>query len=256
MTTRRRGTAFHQVCRLAGKAIADYRMIGDGDQIAVGLSWGKDSTVLTHVLRHLQQRAPVNFELHAVWVDGGFNDDERETMAAYAAQQGWDYSSVRISMERVLRDKGALESPCSLCSRLRRGKLHAAMDRLGCRTLALGHNREDLVASLLISMFRGHGLKTMAPNVPADKGSKRLIRPLCLVPEPLIVQAAQEMNLPTLRKCPFIQKVDQDGDRQFVRNLLQSLDARFLNVAQAILTSMADVRCEHLLDRRYLDRMK
>ena len=250
---REQRNAFAKICNLAGKAVKQYRMIRAGDKIVVGLSWGKDSLVLMHVMQRLQRRSPVKFELHAVWVDGGFNDDEREEMAEYATRQGWPYDAERISMEKLLREKGALGQPCSLCSRLRRGKLHAAMDRLGYGTLALAQHREDLVASLLMSMFRGGGMRTMGANVPADGGTKRLIRPLCFVPEELIVEAAETMRLPRFKKCPFIDEVDRQGDRQFVRNLMEDLEERFPGVSHAILRSMTDVRVEHLLDNRYLE---
>jgi len=245
--------AFAKICNLAGKAVKQYRMIRAGDRVVVGLSWGKDSLVLMHVMQRLQRRSPVKFELHAAWVDSGFNDDEREEMAAYAARHGWPYDVERISMDRLLREKGALDQPCSLCSRLRRGKLHGAMDRLGYGTLALAQHREDLVASLLMSMFRGGGMRTMGANVPADAGTKRLIRPLCFVPEELIVEAAAKMRLPKFSKCPYIDKVDGQGDRQFVRNLMDDLDSRFPGVSHAILKSMTDVRVKHLLDSRYLE---
>lgn len=243
---------FAKICKLAGRAVERYHMIRPGDKIAVGLSWGKDSVMLMHVLTRLLSRSPVKFELAAVWVDAGFHEGEQEQMAEYAARQGWAYHVERIGMDRILREKGAADKPCSLCSRLRRGKLHAAMDRLGFGTLALGQHRDDLVASLLMSLFRGGGVRTMGPNVPADGGRKRLIRPLCLVPEELIVETADRMRLPVLKKCLYIEDVDDEGDRQFVRDLVRDLDSRFPGVSHAILTSMADVRVEHLLDTRYL----
>jgi len=228
-------------------------MICAGDKIVVGLSWGKDSTILMHVMHHLQRHSPEKFDLCAVWVDAGFNDDEREAMASYATEQGWTYETVRISMEEIVREKDALDQPCSLCSRLRRGKLHFMMDRLGYRTLALAHHCEDLVVSLLMSMFRGGGMKTMGPNVPADGGTKRLIRPLCKVTKELIAEAAREMQVPVFGKCPYITQINRGGDREFLKNLLRDLNSRFPGIAQAILRSMGDVRIKHLLDTRYLD---
>jgi len=130
------------------------------------------------------------------------------------------------------------------------------MDGLGYDTLALAQHREDLVVSLLMSMFRGGGMRTMGANVPADAGTKRLIRPLCLVPESLVVEAAGRLSLPKFKKCPYIEKVDHEGDRQFIRDLLGDLEGRFPGVAHAILKSMTDVRVQHLLDTRHLDCLR
>ncbi len=247
-----RRSPFARVTALVGYAIRDYRMIGDGDRILVGLSGGQDSLILMHVLHHLQRRAPVRFEIFSVTVDMGFGGFDTQALAAYCAKQGWHHEVVRFDGASLLAAKNTARRPCALCSRLRRGRLHAAADRLGCGTIALGQQLDDLAVSLLMSLFRGHGLKTMGANVPADAGSKRLIRPLCYVPKALLREAAAPFAFPQVRSCPFLPLLDESGDRAFLERLLGDLEQHFPNLRQSILASLRHVEPAHLLDPRFL----
>jgi tRNA 2-thiocytidine biosynthesis protein TtcA len=248
--TRRR--PFGRLCVHVGHAVRDYRMIADGDRILVGLSGGEDSLVLMHVLHYLQRRAPVRFEIFSATVDMGFPGYDAPALVAYCARQGWQHEVIRFDGVSVLAEKNTAKRPCALCSRLRRGKLHGAADRLGCNKIALGQQLDDLVASTLMSLFRGHGLKTMGPHVPADAGSKRLIRPLCYVPKTLVHEAALEFAFPTVKSCPYLHLLDESGDRAFILRLLEDLDGHFPNLRQNILASLKCVETEHLLDTRFL----
>jgi len=247
----RRGP-FERLRIQVGHAIRDYRMIADGDRILVGLSGGEDSLVLMHVLHALQRRAPVRFEIFSATVDMGFEGFDAPALAAYCAKQGWHHDVIRFDGVAVLAEKNTAKRPCALCSRLRRGKLHGTADRLGCNTIALGQQLDDLVVSTLMSLFRGHGLKTMGPHVPADAGSKRLIRPLCYVPKALVHDAALGFGFPTVKSCPYLHLLDESGDRAFILRLLTDLDGHFPNLRQNVLASLKHVEVEHLLDARFL----
>ncbi|MBT3375382.1 MAG: hypothetical protein HN742_17065 [Lentisphaerae bacterium] len=253
---RKKHNAFAKICQLAGRAVEMYDMIRAEDRIVIGLSWGQDSTVLTHVLHRLREKAPFHFDLHAVWVDGGFNAGEAPRLQAYAEEHSWSLEIVRLPITEILRDKGNEETPCSLCARLRRGKLHGVMDRIGYKTLALGQHRDDLVTTFLMSAFRGSGLMTMGPHVPADRGRKRLIRPLCLASKPLIAEAVEEMGLPIIAKCPYIDQLDETGDRAYVERLLDELEGHYPGVRHALRRSLSDLRPPHLMDPRFNDLIR
>jgi len=126
-------------------------------------------------------------------------------------------------------------------------------DRLGCNRIALGQHREDLCVSLLMSLFRGGGLKTMGPHVPADGGSKRLIRPLCYASKAVINQAAANFGIPKIKSCPYLDELEKDGDRAFCERLLVELEGRFGDLRQCMLASMKHVEPQHLLDPAFLD---
>jgi tRNA 2-thiocytidine biosynthesis protein TtcA len=240
------------VRHLAGAAIADYAMIPAGSRIVVGVSGGKDSLILMHVLEQLRRRAPIEFTLFPTTIDMGFPKVDLEGLETYARRQRWPLEVVRLPGQELLRNHEAEDRPCSLCARLRRGRLYAAADRHGATLVALGHHLDDLCTSFLISLYRGAGLKTMGPNVPADGGRKRIIRPLCRVPERLLARAAAALDLPEVQPCPYHQSLDERGDRAYVRRMLDRLAGQFPGVRSAMLRSMQDLRPEHLLDRRFL----
>lgn len=248
----RRHDAFARICQLAGQAIGQYRMIQAGDRLVVGVSGGKDSLVLMHVLTRLQARAPVTFSVQGVTIDMGFNGFRGEALTAYAASRGWRFERVAFPGRELIAEKLRGTRPCSLCARLRRGQLYRAADRLGCNVLVLGQHLDDLCVSLLMSLLRGNGLKTMGPHVRADHGRKRLIRPLCQVPERLLIEAAREFAFPDFGVCDYLPAITAHGDRAALERLLADLDHSFPGVRHHMLQSMRNLQPGHLLDTRFL----
>ncbi len=248
----RRHNAFSKICQITGKGIGEFKLILPGDRIVVGVSGGKDSLTLMHVLTRLQQRAPIAFEFVGVTIDMGFEAFDGAGLERYCAAQGWPFERVVFGGRQILEDKAAGTRPCSLCARLRRGQLYAAADRLGCNVIALGQHLDDLCASLLMALWRGNGLKTMGPHVRADHGRKRLIRPLCLVPEAIIIEAAAEFRFPDFGSCDYLPEITAKGDRAFVERLITQLESQFPAIRHTMLESMRRVCAEHLLDPRFL----
>ena len=249
----RKNDDFRKICRDATRAAVQFNMLEEGDRILVGLSGGEDSLTLMHVLTEMKRRSPFRFELVAATVDLGFQTLNTALLQEYCQAQEWDFRLVTLDGASLLKEKNAEDRPCALCSRLRRGQLHALADRIGCNKIALGQQLDDLCVSLLIALFRGGGLKTMGPNVPADAASKRLIRPLCLVAKDRIHAIAETADYPVLKSCPYEQQLKDDGDRYFLEQLLKQLEPRFRDIKSAMLHAMGDVRLAHLLDTRSLD---
>ena len=243
---------FRRICKETTQAIGEYSMLEEGDSVLVGLSGGEDSISLMHVLCNLQRRAPFRFQLHAVTVDMDFADFNVHALADYARFYGWNWHHARFPGQRLLKEKQAEDRPCAFCSRMRRGQIHACADELGCNKIALGQHLDDLCVSLLLSLFRGGGLKTMGPNVSADTGSKRLIRPFCSIRKSMLHQLALKLEYPQIRSCPYEARLKQDGDRAYLEQLVNGLEGRFQDIRGAMLKAMKDVRLAHLLDRRYL----
>jgi len=227
-------------------------MISEGDHLLVGISGGVDSMMLMHVLDRLQKRAPIGFELFAVTIDEGFEGINHAALADYAKKQGWDLHIIETPIAQLIEEKGTTAKPCGLCSRLRRGFIHGYADELGCNKLVLGHHRDDLCISLLMGLFRGTGLKTMGPNVAADQGTKRLIRPLCYASKELIETCAVAFEFPVGGACDYAQELSNSGDRSYLEKLLPKLEKQFPNLGKNMLRSMADVRPDYLLDRRHI----
>ena len=185
---------FKKICRSAGETCVRYRLIADGDRIMVGLSGGKDSFILMHVLSHLQKHAPVKFTLTAATFDPGFDDFNGQEIAGYCREHNWEHHFVRLNIPQILREKNMEKSPCVLCSRLRRGKLYGLARQLSCNKLALGQHLDDVINSFFMSLCRGQGITSMAPAVqPQNPEHPTVIRPLALVPEELIKSCAEQL---------------------------------------------------------------
>ena len=238
--------------RKAGEAVAEYRMIEDNDRIMVGLSGGKDSFVLAHVLYELQKKAPVNFELVCVTFDPCFPDFGIEKIRQYAEDCGWEYHTVKMDIASLIDEKDFNDAPCALCSRMRRGHLYTLMDKLKCNKLALGHHADDAVISFMMSYFRGHGLSTMGPNVPALE-NKRIIRPLILVPESKIARFAAECSFPICGKCRYEKYLDESGDRMFFRTILAEIEEKIPEFRTLALKSMGKIEKNYLFDKNFID---
>lgn len=244
---------YAHLCRLAGKAVDDFEMIEEGDRLLVCISGGVDSMMLMHVVDRLQKRAPIRFEVFAVTIDEGFDGIDHAPLADYAAAQGWHMKIVHTPIARLIVEKGCESKPCGLCSRLRRGFIHGYADEMRCNKLVLGHHRDDLCVSLLMGLFRGTGLKTMGPNVPADGGTKRIIRPFCYAPKDLIETSARQFGFPEVGTCDYSDHLTEAGDRAFLERLLPTLQEQFPQLGKNMLNSMADLRPDYLLDRRLLE---
>ena len=238
---------FSELCRFAGEAAVEYRMIADGDRILVGASGGKDSFMLLHVLEHLRQAAPVKFTFVAATFDPGYDEFDAPGISGYCRAHGWKHRVVELDIAGIIAEKKWEKAPCVLCSRLRRGKLYGLCRELGCNKLALGHHFDDLATSFLISLCRGQGLSTMAPVVPPKSPDKpTIIRPLALAPEALIARCADAMQVPRFGLCRYREQLGS-GDRKYFRDLVDTLAERIPDLRSNLRRSLARVEHDHLL---------
>ena len=238
---------FTAICRLAGEAAVRYNMTRSGDRVLVGVSGGKDSFVLLHVLDHLQKAAPVEFSFVAATFDPGFSNFGTELVSDYCQEHGWEHHTIKMDVASIIKEKDFEGSPCVLCSRLRRGKLYGLASELKCNRLALGQHLDDIVISFLMSVCRGQGISTMAPVVnPKKPEYPAVIRPLALVPEKLIADYAKLLDLPPAGNCAYKQQL-LSGDRAAFKELLGTLEQRIPDIRSNIARSLRRVETEHLL---------
>ena len=239
--------AFKKLCRISGETVVKYRLIEDGDRILVGVSGGKDSFILMHLLAHLQSAAPVHFEFEAVTFDPGFPEFAAEKTAEYCRKMNWVHHTVNMNIASIIEEKSFDRSPCVLCSRLRRGKLYGMANELKCNKLALGQHLDDIISSMLISLCRGQGITTMAPRVVPDSPENPvIIRPLALVPEALVAQCAEDFGIEVGGICRYKEQLES-GDRVYFKNLISQLAGHIPDLRSNIAHSLQKVEIDHLL---------
>ena len=244
---------FQKICRLAGAAIADYRMIREDDRILIGVSGGKDSMLLLHLQHYFQAKAPIRFQLAAATFDPGFEGFDAEGTAEVCRTLKIEHHIIRLQVREVIERTGTTHKPCVVCSRLRRGKLYGLARELGCGKLALGQHLDDIAVSFLISCCRGGGLTTMGPNVPSEDGSIRVIRPLAYVEEKLAAEAANELGILPRGECIYKKQLEEHGDRAYFKRKLREMEQEIPDLLQNMRHSLADLRPGYLLDRRFLN---
>jgi tRNA 2-thiocytidine biosynthesis protein TtcA len=185
--------------RQVGQAIADYGMIEDGDKVMVCLSGGKDSHTLLDVLLQLRKKAPVAFELVAVHLDQKQPGYDAAVMPGYLRQLGVPFQIIEQDtysvVSRVIPEGRTM---CSLCSRLRRGALYAHAAAHGFTKIALGHHRDDMVATFFLNLFFHAKLSAMPPKLLSDDGRHVVIRPLAYASEADIALHARAMAFPII----------------------------------------------------------
>lgn len=245
-----RNSRYTKIKHSVGRAIADFDLIADGDRIAVGVSGGKDSYTLLHILAELQRRAPVKYELLAVTIDAGYPGYRSDLIEAYLRQHGFAYRIEKTNHYDVIKEKRRPDSSyCSICARLKRGTLYTLASELGCNKLALGHHLDDFIETLLLNQFFVGSLKAMSPSMLADNGTVTVIRPLVYVEEQEIIPFARENGFPVVCcSCPAYGTVDMQ--RQKMKQLLTELQQSIPHVKRSLLRALANVQPRHLLDRR------
>ncbi len=238
--------------RLTGQAIADYSMIDANDRVMVCLSGGKDSYGLLDILLSLQRRSPHPFELVAVNLDQKQPGFPADVLPRYLESRGVAYRIAEqdtYSVVKRLIPEGA--TMCSLCSRLRRGVLYRVATEIGATKIALGHHRDDLLATFFLNLFHGGKLKTMPPKLVSDDGRHVVIRPLAYVRERDLARYAEASAFPLI-PCTLCGS-QENLQRKQVGALLREWDKCFPGRIESIFNAMGNVVPTHLLDRELHD---
>jgi len=229
--------------RPTGRAIADYGMIRDGDRLLLGLSGGKDSLSLLHVLRHLQRHAPIRFELAAATVDPGIDGFDPAVLIPYLAALGIPYHYQRQAIEEQARNHMDGDSFCSFCSRMRRGILYNTAREQGCNVLVLAQHLDDLAESFLMSVFHGGALRTMKAHYRNDAGDLRVIRPFAYVRERQLAEFARHAGLPVVvDNCPacFSKPTQREHMKQLLAREERETRHLFANMLHAMRPLMGE----------------
>ncbi len=251
--------AAHEAHRLAkrlrhqvGRAIADFGMIENGDKVMVCLSGGKDSYTLLDILLQLQKKAPVRFSITAVNLDQKQPDFPERVLPDYLASIGVDHHIIEQDTYSVVtRVVPEGKTMCSLCSRLRRGALYSYAEQQGFTKIALGHHRDDLVATFFLNLFFHSKLSGMPPKLLSDDGKHVVIRPLAYVREDDISAYAKAKQFPII-PCNLCGS-QENLQRKQVKKMIDAWERDTPGRVEHIARALGDIRPSQLSDPKLFD---
>jgi len=233
-----------EVIRQMGRAIHRYRQIEEGDRIGVAISGGVDSLTLLHLLTEREKRVPITYELVAIHIHLGFDQEGYRPLEYYLLRRGYRYRIDVTEIGRIAHGTENRENPCFLCSRLRRKRLFELAHQLGCNKVALAHTRDDIIETLLLNMFYSGEMSTMVPFLPLFGGVLSIIRPFAFLPKEKILRLASKMGLPTWENsCPSITR----SKRWEIREMLKAMTAKNPKIMGNILRSLENIKRDYLL---------
>jgi hypothetical protein len=217
------------------QAVDDYHMIEEGDRIAVGISGGKDSLTLLLALNELSKFYPKHFTLIAVTVDLGFDNLNLDEIRTLCADRNIPYTVVETSIAQIVFEDRKEDNPCSLCAKMRKGALNDAIKAAGCNKIAYAHHEDDVVETMMLSLFYEGRLHTFSPVTHLDKTDLTVIRPLIYMKESEVIGFVHKYQIPVVKSpCP----ADGHTRREYVKELLGKLNRENPGVKDRIFTAI------------------
>ena len=217
---------------LIRKAIDEYSMIEDNDKIAIALSGGKDSMTLLYLLKNIQRYYPKKFELMAISINPGFENFDTQLLQKACDDVGVELVVVPSNIKQIVFEERKEKNPCSLCANLRRGMLNSTSKEHGCNKIAIGHNQDDVLETLLMNMIYAGSLATFAPKTYMDRTKMTVIRPLIYVEEKSTKSFVKRRKIAIMPKvCP------QDGNttREYTLGLLKEFESKNSHVRAGLI---------------------
>jgi len=230
-----------------GKAIADYSMIETGDKVLVCLSGGKDSLVLTYILWKLQLRTNHKFKIQVFILDQGLPNFDASAMKTWLENNKIPYVIHQEDTYSIVKQKSKNNSYCMLCSRLRRGIIYSYARTHGFNKIALGHHRDDLITSLLMSIMYKGEISSMPPKLLTNDKTNIVIRPLCYCQEQDIKNYAEFKSFPINVENLCIAK--ENISRKYIKNLIQQLAEKNPKIPSNMLHALQRVKPSQLMDK-------
>ena len=202
------------------RACEDYKMISDGDKIAVGISGGKDSLTLLTALAEMRRFYPQKYELCGISIDMGLDGMDFSEVAGYCEKLGVEYHIIPSDISKVVFEYRKEHNPCSLCAKMHRGALNNAAHRLGCNKVALGHHFDDVVETFMLNLFYEGRIGVFSPVTYLSRSDVTVIRPMIYMPEKDIRYFAKKTELPVVEStCPANGNTEREEMKKFLARL-------------------------------------
>lgn len=224
-----------QLMSLTRKAIDEYSMIEEGDKIAIGISGGKDSLTLLYALNGLKRFYPKKFEIEAITVSAGIEGMDFTPVRKLCESLDVNYTIVESDIYDIVFNIRKEENPCSLCAKLRKGAFNEKARELGCNKIAYAHHKDDMIETLVMSLFFEGRIHSFSPKTYLDQTELTLIRPLIYVDEADVIGFKNRYELPVVKNlCP----ADGYTKREYAKNLIKSLNNDVPGVRERMFTAI------------------
>ena len=213
------------------RAVDDYKMIQEGDKIAVGLSGGKDSILTMLALANLRRFYPNKFELIAITLDMGLEGFDATPLQKLCEENNVEYHVEKTHIKEIVFDIRKEKNPCSLCANLRRGILYDTAKQMGCNKVALGHHMDDVMETLFMSLIYEGRIHTFAPVTYLSRKDIHIIRPMVYVPEKEVKRYMKQNEISVVKStCP----ADGETKREYIKDLIYKLNKENHKVRESI----------------------
>lgn len=229
------------------KALNDYKLISDGDKIAIAISGGKDSLLMAKMFQELKKYSNIDFEIVFLAMDPGYRPDIRVKLEEICEYLNIDIKIFESNIFKIT-DEIARDNPCYMCARMRRGALYNKAEELGCNKLALGHHYDDVIETTMMNILCSGNFKTMLPKVQSSKNTNmQIIRPLYYIREEYIKRFIKYTGLEPL-DCACTVTAKKSGNKRYeIKELISTLSDNFENVEKSIFKSAQNVNIDSIL---------
>lgn len=229
------------------KAVSDYKLIEEGDKIAVAISGGKDSLLMAKLFQELHKHSRVNFELEFIVADPGYHDNIKELLIDNCKHLNIPIKIFNSGIFEVV-DKIAKDYPCYMCAKMRRGALYTKAQELGCNKVALGHHYNDVIETTLLNVLYTGNFSTMLPKLKSDNfENMELIRPMYYIEEINIEHFTQNNGIWPLN-CACMVAAKKIGNKRYeIKALIKQLKENFQDVEKSIFRSTENVNMDAIL---------
>ena len=228
------------------KGITTYKMIKDGDKIAVGVSGGKDSVALLKLLAEYRRFSPEKFELLAVTIDLNFKNQPADytPIKNLCKELGVEYEILKTDIGEIVFDARKESNPCSLCSKMRKGALYEVAKKHGCNKVAIGHHRDDLIDTFILSLTYEGRLSTFSPKSYLSKTDLTLIRPMVMIKEADVITFSRDLPI-VKSKCP----ADKQTKREEVKTFIKNMETLMPSIREMIFSAIVNPDRYNLFDK-------
>lgn len=234
------------------RAIQDFNMIQDNDRIAVGLSGGKDSMLLLKALKQYQRFSPEKFELMAITINMGLKGYDPEPLYDYCRSIDVRLKIIDTQIGKLIFEIRKESNPCSLCANMRRGALHNAVKDEGFNKIALGHHKNDVIETFLMSLFFESRISTFSPVTYLDRKDLFMIRPMIYIDEHEIKGEVKKLHIPIVKNpCP----ANGFTQRENMKQLIKTLQLQNHDIEEHIMSAIMNTDQLNVWDREAIKKI-